>query len=280
MKRKRAYLFTVEDASRLERIATVKLSPLRVTAFALCALAVMLCAGVLVVMATPLKGLLPGYMKADQRAATEMGLLRLDSLSEVNRQRDLWVANVRRVLDTDRAADILASPDSLEWGSTFEPDSLLGSSERERRFVASMHEREKYNISVLAPLAAEELTFVPPAREAMVRPDRRDPRRALISTGPDIPVCAVAEGRVVMVSRGDGSSSVMIQHDNGFLSRYGLLDMPAVSEGDYVEASQPVALRGSRQPDGSLRATLEMWHDGVQLEPYRYIKADPTPPEP
>ena len=138
MRHRRAYRLTLDDATRLERIASVRLTPAQALGLGMTLFAVMLMCGALLIMLTPIKRVMPGYMDQDQRAQTEERLLRLDSLNRVIRMRDLWLANIMRTLDTDRRESGDLSRDTIGRDWTIEPDSLIGSSPRERRFVTSM----------------------------------------------------------------------------------------------------------------------------------------------
>lgn len=268
---------TLEDASRLENVMTVRLSPVKATLIGLALLAAAVLLGVAVVICTPLREMLPGYMKADQRAATQVNVMRLDSLRDVLMQREAYLSNIRTLLDTDRPVTPVGSADSDDSDMIApEPDSLMESSERERRFIASMRDREKYNISVLAPLDADGMTFVSPAPRGIITSDSRSSERAVLALPAGTPVVAVADGRVISVSSGRAPvhMAVVVQHDNGFVSRYSSLETATVAPGDRVEAGQPIALEGARGDGGGRRAVLEMWHDSDPVVPYRYVGSE------
>lgn len=276
MRRHRAFRLTIDDATRLERVASVRLTPAQMVALGVALLTAMIIAGSLLVMLTPIKRLMPGFMNPDQRAQTEERLLRLDSLTRITQMRDAWLANVLRVLDADRLDSPAQVRDTIDRDWTIEPDSLIGSSPRERRFVASMREREKYNISVLAPLASTEMTFVPPSPRVTVPPDARDALVAVIPLSPSAPVVAMADGSVVAAYRAPMPEAgvVIMQHDHGFVSAYTGLQSLTVSPGDRLNAGQTIALHATRAPDGSRPLTVRLWHDSDPVTPYRYFNDD------
>ncbi len=273
MKRRRAYRLTLDDATRLERIVSVRLTPWRALALAVVILLAVAAAGVVVVMATPLRRALPGYMGAGERALAEARLLRLDSLSRVSEQRDAWLANVLRVIDTDRSGPAASAPAQDSLSLAFDPDSLLGSSPRERKFVASMREREKYNISVLAPLAAAEMAFVAPSPRAHVTSASRDSLVAILPLAPQSPVVAIADGTVVASYRAPYPERgvVVVQHDHGFVSSYSGLEGVKVAVGERLTAGQSLALHAGRLADGSRPLRVRLWHDSDPVVPARYF---------
>ncbi|MDE7159309.1 MAG: M23 family metallopeptidase [Muribaculaceae bacterium] len=279
LKRHSKYLISVENVSRLERVASVRVSPLAMAAAAVVGVLLAIAAGGALVMVSPLKRVLPGYMKADERTATQEGLLRLDSLRQVSMRRDAWLAGVMRALDTSRPVPELPAPDSLATATPFSPDSLMPGSERERRFVSAMHEREKYNLSVLAPLAAERMEFMAPVPGGVFVSGSEEALRAEIAAPSGSPAVAVADGTVITayISSGPEGGVTVIQHDNGFVTRYSGLELPAVSAGDRIEAGRAIAYRAARRKDGTRMVFLEMWHDSDPVVPYRYVAGDDTP---
>lgn len=272
-KRRHTYLISVENVARLERVAAVRVTPLKMAAAALAAIVLLLAGGAAAVMLSPLKQMLPGYMKADERTATQESILRLDSLREAAARRDAYLSAIVRALDTSRPADTVTGAEEAEHATPFDPDSLMPATARERRFVTAMHEREKYNLSVLAPLAADRMEFMPPVPGGVFPGENRDALRAEIAAPADAPALSVADGTVVAayMARDERSGVVVVQHDNGFVTRYSGLERPAVSEGDRIEIGRAVAYRGARRTDGSRRIYLEMWHDSDPVIPYRYV---------
>ena len=80
MRRHPKYRIRIEDESRRENLADISLSPLSLLAAAGAALLILIIIGGAIVMVTPLRTLLPGYMKQSERSATEDNIMRLDSI--------------------------------------------------------------------------------------------------------------------------------------------------------------------------------------------------------
>lgn len=272
-KRRRTYLISVEDVARLERVASVRLTPLKMILIIIAGCILWLAGGAAVVMLTPIKQILPGYMKANERTVTQESILRLDSLNQATMRRDAYLASIIRAMDTSRPADTISESAAHERTTSFDPDSLMLASPRERRFVGAMHEREKYNLSVLAPLAADRMDFITPVRGGIFPDEARESLRAEIAAPADAPVLCVSDGTVVASYVGKPSEGgvVVVQHDHGFVSRYSGLELPSVSTGDRIECGRAVAYHAARRSDGTRRAVLEMWHDSDPVIPYRFV---------
>ena len=272
MKRHPKYRIRIEDESRLEDLADITLSPLSLWTAVVVALIVLIMISGAIVMVTPLRTLLPGYMKQSERSATEDNILRLDSIFGAYAQNQDYLDNILKAFDTDRTptADSLVMTANLREMS---PDSLLPPSPLERKFVNAMEERERFNISVLAPLAADGMMFSPLSDSGIFSASSRTEEKGNVILPPDESVKSVADGSILAsyYSAAEGGYVVIIQHAKGFVTRIARLGSPMVSAGDAVLAGQMLAL--GPNPDGKGRRYIEvmMWHNGLPLIPYEYI---------
>lgn len=276
MKVKRRYRITVEDESRLRQIASVSASASVIwVAGSLFFLLLMLLMA-LIIMATPLRTLMPGYMKKGERTEAEKGLLRIDSIRDAYNVNSQYIANILTVLDTDRTPS--DSVLNITESNNLPPDSLLPTSKREIEFITRMKDREQYNVTILAPLAADQLRFYPVAAGGMVSEQTATSTKARILTPKESPACAMVDGRVLAIQNPapEGGTAIVIQHDNGFASRYSHLGTPTVTPGQHVDGGSVIAhgsTGGSISPGFFF---IEMWYDGNPVEPARYIPTSGT----
>ncbi len=272
MKRHPKYRIRIENESRLENLADFTLSPLSLWAAAAAALVILIVISGTVVMVTPLRTLLPGYMKQSERSATEDNILRLDSIFGVYARNQDYLDNILKAFDTSRTpvADSLVMTTNL---MELSPDSLLPPSPLERKFVNAMEERERFNISVLAPLAADGMMFSSLSDSGIFSASSRTEEKGDVIMPPDESVRCVADGSILAsyYSAAEGGYVVLIQHAKGFVTRIARLGSPMVTAGDAVLAGQMLAL--GPNPDGKGRRYVEvmMWHNGLPLIPYDYI---------
>lgn len=271
LKRHPKYRIRIEDESRLENLADIAMSPRALCALVCAAVALMLFLSGCLIMITPLHTLLPGYMKQTERSATEDNILRLDSILNVYEKNQEYIDNIFRAFDTGRIpGDSAAMTANVRELS---PDSLLPPSPAEQRFVSDMEERERFNISVLAPLAADGMMFSPLCDGGIFLSSSREKENAEVIIPGGEAVRCVADGSILANyhSASEGGYVVIIQHAKGFVTRCSGLGTPMVSTGDAVLAGQIIAL--SPLPDASGKRTVEvmMWHNGLPIIPYRYI---------
>lgn len=274
MKTRSRYRLIFVDEGRLENIASVSASGPKWLAGAIGVLIIIMVIGAFVAFFTPVRRLLPGYLKESERSATEMQLMRLDSLRMAYETNAAYIENLQFVLNPALyKKESNVAPAHISRMST---DSILPTSREETRFATMMREREKYNVSVVAPLAAESMMFSPVNAESVVSQATRTEKKAEIILAAKSTVSAIADGTVIAVSQSlkDGGTVVIIQHPKGFLSRLSRLGSVLVEPGDIVSGGQIIALSNRGNARNGELINLEMWHNGDPLIPYEYIGDD------
>ncbi len=271
MKAKKRYRIAIEDESKLRQVASVSVTPTMLWGAGIVSLILLIAFTGLIIMATPIRTLMPGYLKKGERAEAKEGLLRIDSLRDAYRINSLYLNNILTVLDTDRTPT-----DSLLKVTTpneLPPDSLLPASPREIEFITRMKDREQYNVSILAPLAADQLRIYPVATGATVAEQSQNAMKPRILTPKGSPICAAADGRVIAIQNPapEGGSAIVIQHDNGFASRYSHLGTPTISPGSHVAGGSVIDHGASGGAIGSGYFFVEMWYDVNSVEPSKIL---------
>ena len=274
MKLRTRFKLTVEDESTLENRLTVSASVLKWVLVGVAGMLLAMACGAFLLLVSPAKRLLPGYLKESERAASEMQHLRLDSLHNAFLNNERYIDNVMEILEGRPI-----SPDTAARIPSSGSDSLLPPSVEERRFVSLIRDREKYNVSVIAPLTAESMMFNPINDESIISKASKGKRKAEIILAKGSTVAAIADGRVISVSqsvREGGGSAVIIQHPKGFLSRCSRLGSVLVEVGDEVTGGQIIAVQNTANALKEEIVSVELWHNGTPLSPSDYI-GDVTP---
>lgn len=274
MKEKHRYTLRLEDQAYQRTRFSFRLRPLYIYLFLALLLVLTLTAGALLMLFTPLNRLMPDYLTDSQRLASQQAIMRVDSLTGILARNHAWLTNFQRLTDTDRQPvdSALYARDPGEYN----PDSIPDASPQERRFVNALEERERFNISVLAPLDADGMMFVPVATRAYFDADARKASDPTVLLTFDSPVQAIADGTVLAVffnSRALGQS-VLVQHARGFVSGYYHLGTPMVVPGDAVNAGQPLASAPAPDRRGRRWIQLRIWHNGTALTPYKVIDSE------
>jgi hypothetical protein len=270
MKLKR-YRLTLEDVQRLSKVWSVRISRVRlICTLALCALLFM-GLGASIVFLSPLKRRMPGFMTEMQRQDVIGALARMDTLGLVMASNQAYIDNVKTLMDTSREPADSARA-SVRIGA-LPLDSLKTASPAERRFVASMAEREKYNLNVLSPVAADAVIFSDPSDGGIIVGESRTASMLQVIMPAGEGVNAIADGYVVdrTYDSGEGTYSLMVQGHRGFLTRYSHLGTPLVDKGDPVLSGQRISLAPERRTRRNTAVGIEMWREGTRLIPGDYL---------
>lgn len=217
-----------------------------------------------IIVYTPVRQLIPGTLQGDLRAQYIEAALKLDSLEEAARQNAAYINNIASVLQGDFDPESIR-PDSTAAALSVS-DSLLAASDAERMFVQRYRQDERFNLSVLAPIAAEGMIFTAPlSASGVVTPKAGGGIE--ISTSRATPVSAVYRGTVVSVTTAaNGLSTITVQHPNDFVSVYSGVGDLFVTSGQKVQAGRRMAHTDARHS-----LTFELWHSGTSLDPREYI---------
>jgi murein DD-endopeptidase MepM/ murein hydrolase activator NlpD len=269
-KTRKRFRLTFVNENTFNAVWTLRLSQAKVWALTVLVVAAIAALVACILVATPISKLLPGYLDAAQRRDHVVNTMRVDSLATEAAEHRAYIDNIIKILegtDADSAAVVAATAADEAKVVT---DTLMPASERERKYVAQWNDRERYNLSVLTPIAAEGMTFSAPT--AMARPDTllelAGAKQLRFHTTRYATVVAIHSGTVVDTHvAADGSGEVvMVQHANDFLSRYGGISSLFVAPGDKLCPGQALGIAGATG-----RLTFELWHNGNAVNPLDVI---------
>lgn len=238
----RRWRVEITNENTLARIARLRLTGIRVYLFLLAAIASIASLIVVFFTFTPVGRWIWG--ERDLRNQYVDLSLRLDSINSVASVNDAYLANIVAIMsDSLRIDSIPPLPPSTS-------DTLLAASDAERAFVEQFESEQRFNLSVLSPIAAEGMIFESPVARV----------------GEGGPVMAVYRGTVIGRYTGsDGKISLLVQHPNDFISSYSGLSDAYVAKGSKVVAGQRIGL-ADNEP------AFELWRGGAALDPTLYIQ--------
>ncbi len=217
---------------------------------------------------TPLRNILPMRMQSDLRREYTDLSARVDSANEAARINQQYINDVLAIIDDSRPKP--AEDTSDKTITPLPLDSLLETSHAERSFSMRFENAERFNVSVLAPIAAEGMTFYPPilALETVERVNESGIPYVYAQPAKSSPISAIYRGTVIGSSFSTGKGvTLTVQHPNDFVSVYSGLSDVFVSRGDKVEPGQRL---GVAREDQYL-FLFELWHNGAPLAPKDYI---------
>lgn len=235
----------------------------------------------MIIIATPIRYYLPGYMDAEIRDKALKTAIQYDSLERQMKYQEVYADNIRKILSGEIDLDSISNltPDTI---SLSENDPSLKKSETEESYVKRYEEEEKYNLSILPSSAnapKDGTIFYRPVTGNVVKKynlpagqfgiDIKIPGRETVS--------ATLEGTVIYAGY-DISNGYMIQiqHRNGFISIYKQADSLLKNKGDQVKPGEAIAIISNNPNDESQKEedkilNFELWYRGNAVNPEDYI---------
>ncbi len=229
-----------------------------------------------IILGTPIKSLLPGYLKTEERVEVVDRLLQVDSLATQVETREAYIRNLSAILSGDIKIDsISVENDSI---LAIRVDSLLPESQQMADYVKQYEEEEKYTLNVFtATTPIDGKLFYTPIKGDIV--ERFDPQQGHFGIDIQAPrnasVSSVLDGTIVSAGyTPDYGYVIAIQHSNNYLSIYKYNSGLLKNIGDKVLGGEKIAVTGWEEGKSSKQlCTIEfqLWHMGQALDPEKYI---------
>jgi len=268
------YKLSFFNESTLEEVWSLRVSLFSViTSLLFFALFLITITSVIIIM-TPIRNYLPGYLDVEVRKVIVQNALRADSLERMIAIQSFYLDNVAGILAGTTPLDSIRSIDSL---AQVNPEFEIPRSAREDEFLRTFEEEEKYNLTSLNPnpMPTDGIFFFKPINgviSAAYEPEVRHYGIDLVAS-PNESVLATLDGTVVFTGFDPNFGNVIqIQHRNGFLSVYKHNELLLKEIGDPVVAGEAIALVGNT---GKLSTGphlhFELWYRGSPVNPAEYI---------
>lgn len=270
-KTKSRFRLSFINENRFNEVWTIKFTHTEIVITSLLLIAAISCLVATIIVLSPIRTLLPGYLKEGQRQENIVNSMRIDSMSTRVSINNAYISNLRSLIDLQ--ADTAIAAAATTQYTPMSPDSLLPASENEKLFVRQFEEEERFNLNVLSPIAAEGISFFPPVSHATELPGHEQPKTSIrLTSPPSSTVCAVYAGTVIdsYPTRGN-RNTIIIQHPNGFVSKYSGVHTPFASTGDKVEKGSVIGITSPRDSGQETGITFELWNKGAALNPREYI---------
>ena len=221
-KKRSKYKLTFFNESSLEDVWTICFSRFGAIMTAILLIGLIVVAILSVIVGTPVKNLLPGYLKTEERIEMVDKILRVDSLAAEVQRRDAYIKNLASILTGEIKIDSIGQQaDSLLSTTT---DTLLPESKLMANYIKQYEQEEKYTLNVFTPTTPiDGKLFYPPLKGKIIKAytpkeghfgiDIQCPRNTAVS--------AVLDGTIVSAGYTiDYGYVIYIQHSNNYLSVY------------------------------------------------------------
>jgi murein DD-endopeptidase MepM/ murein hydrolase activator NlpD len=227
-----------------------------------------------IIITTPIRNYLPGYLDVEVRKEIMMNALRADSLERIIEVQSLYLDNVTSILTGTMPLDSIRDIDSL---ALINANYEISRSTEEENFVKTFEEEEKYNLTSLNPNRppSNAVFFYKPVNGVIsshYEPEILHYGVDLVAA-PKESVLATLEGTVVFTGYDPQYGNIIqIQHKNGFISIYKHNELLLKKMGDQVVAGEAIALIGNTgQLSTGTHLHFELWFKGNPVNPEEYI---------
>jgi len=267
------YKLSFYNESTLEEVWSFRLSRLSVFIY-ICMFAFILIAltSVIIIM-TPIRNYLPGYLDVEVRKEILLNSLRADSLEEKIQSQARYLENLTGILTGNINPEELQSPDSVSFVIA---DYNIPRGENESAFVNRFEEEEKYNLTALNPNTPQtDLFFYKPINGVISSPFNPEKQHfgVDLTSAPKNNVLSVLDGTVVYAGFDPRFGNVIVvQHSDDFLTFYKHNDILLKAAGDHVVAGEAIAIAGNTgELSTGPHLHFELWHKGMPVNPEEYI---------
>ena len=268
------YKLTFINEDTLEEVWTFRLSQLSAFAVLLVFAFALVSVTAFIIIKTPIRNYLPGYLDVEVRKEIVQNALRADSLERMLEIQHVYLENVARIIGGEVPLDSIRRIDSL---ARVDADFEIPRGEAEQAFVAQYEEEEKYSLTALNPnpVFTEQAFFYKPVDGIVSSHYQTDIRHfgVDIAASPSESVLATLDGTVVYAGYDPQHGNVIqLQHRNGLVSIYKHNEALLKEPGDHVVAGEAIALVGNTGTLSTGRHLhFERWYKGVPVNPEEYI---------
>ncbi len=275
LKLKNKYRLTVHNEATLEEVWKFHLS--RLNLFTYIGIFVMLIAFLVILLFvfTPLNAFLPSYTDSKLQRQVMENIIRIDSLEQQIKMRDIYLENLKNVLQGKNPNDYFDKRDT----TTKYSDIKLRKSQHDSVLRKQIESEEQSNLSVIKNPKSknpfEHLHFFVPVKGYITA--KFNPSESHygidIAASPTEAVLATLDGTVVMATWTlETGYVIQIQHDNNLVSVYKHNSILLKKSGDHVNAGEGIAIVGnSGELTTGPHLHFELWHNGVPVNPEDYI---------
>jgi Membrane proteins related to metalloendopeptidases len=267
------YKLSFLNEKTLEETFSMQLSRLNAAVIIIVFTVLLISLTSVIIITTPIRNYLPGYMDVEVRQTLIENALKADSLEQQMKLQSRYLNNISAILRGEIEADEILPPDTLQENYAFN----LEKSEETAEFIRNYEGEEKYNLSQLSTpgLLPENITFYKPVKGIISSPfDIKKKHYAIdIAATPKESVLSVLKGTVIFTGFDANAGYVIqIQHTNGFISIYKHNALLLKSQGDEVEAGEAIALVGNTGNFSTgNHLHFELWFRGKPVNPQEYI---------
>lgn len=267
------YKLTITNENTLEEVVGLHVSKLNGVSVLLSAVTVIFLISASIIVFTPLRNYLPGYMDSEVRAQVVSNSLRADSLQEVVARQNLYIMNIQDIFSGAVKTDTIQNIDSL---TVLRSDSLMERTRREEEFRKNYEDSERYNLTAASQRnVVSGWSFYRPTRGILSAGFNPEAKHfgVDIAANPNESILATLDGTVILSTyTAETGYVIQLQHGQEFVSVYKHCGSLLKKEGDTVKGGEAIALVGNTgEKTTGPHLHFELWHKGRAIDPLKHI---------
>lgn len=258
-----------------EEKLSFRLSPLNVFVFTGTVILSLITFTIYIIAFTPLREYIPGYSDINMKRQLISLTHQTDSLASSLHARDLYLENLRRVVNGEIGIDSLESAPTLVRYDTinFPPMSLEDSLLR-----AQMESQDPYTLAggITPPVSgASSFFFFTPLKGSITNEFNRKTRHYgidIVASANEV-IKSTLDGTVLVADwTSETGYTIGVQHSNNMFSLYKHNSALLKSVGDFVKAGDVIAIIGnSGELTTGPHLHFELWYNGSPVNPKEYM---------
>ncbi len=274
---KRRFRLVIMNEDSLEETASFSLRPLNVFVSVGIAIILLITLTTFLIAFTPLREYIPGYSDIKSRRQVVALVQKADSLEHALNARDLFLSNLRNVINGDWPVDSLdEKPASLQ---RFDTIRELNKSLEDSLLREEIEARDPFDLNVAEASSLgnsiKGFLFFPPVKGTVTNRFEMSSKHygVDIVAAANEPIKSTLDGTVVFSNFTSETGWVIgLQHSNNLFSLYKHNSSLLKKAGDFVKAGEVIAVIGnSGELSSGPHLHFELWFNGSPLDPMKYV---------
>lgn len=274
---KNRYRMVIMNEDTLEEKASFNLRPMNVFVAVGLGIILLITLTTFLIAFTPLREYIPGYADLKSRRQINNLVIRADSLERALNARDLFLTNLRNVINGQIPIDsVVEKPEEVQ---RFDTVRQLERSVQDSLLRLEIESQDPFSLGIsddasLANSIRGFLFFSPVKGTVTNRFDAARKHFGIdVVAAANEPIKSTLDGTVVLSNFTSETGWVIgIQHNNNLFSFYKHNSALLKKTGDFVKAGDVIAIIGnSGEMSSGPHLHFELWFNGSPLDPVRYI---------
>ena len=206
---------------------------------------------------TPLREYIPGYASTQLRQQAAKLSIQTDSLLKVTKRNNIYIQTIQGVLN-GKVEYAKLNKDSIQIAPALDQEIDISATDKELELRKNLALENEKNVFLTPVLGKVKQKFNPGNKYFGVN----------IATNETQEVKAVASGTIISVEEINDKFTIIILHDEGFISVYSNVSSAEKQISKTVLANQSI---GNIVPDGKKLFQFQLWQNNKPINPEKYI---------